>query len=47
MESFWDLKFSVKYVEYLVRVSSEYLTNSVLSSLGAATAELHVLSRLT
>ena len=32
MEPFWDLKFS-EYVEYLSRVSSEYLTISLLPSL--------------
>ena len=32
MEPFRDLKFS-EYVEYLTRVSSEYLTSSVLPSL--------------
>ena len=32
MEPFWDLKFS-EYVEYLARVSSEYLTSSVSPSL--------------
>ena len=32
MEPFCDLKFS-EYVEYLARVSSEYLTSSVLPSL--------------
>ena len=32
MEPFWDLKFG-EYVEYLTRVSSEYLTSSVLPSL--------------
>ena len=31
MEPFRDLKFS-EYVEYLTRVSSEYLTSSVLPS---------------
>ena len=32
MEPFWDLKFG-EYVEYIMRVSSEYLTSSVLPSL--------------
>jgi hypothetical protein len=32
MEPFWDLKIG-KYVEYIMRVSSEYFTNSVLPSL--------------
>ena len=32
LEPFWDLKIS-KYVEYLTRVSSKYLTSSVLPSL--------------
>ena len=32
MEPFWDLKFG-EYVEYLMRVSSEYLTSSMLPSL--------------
>ena len=32
LEPFWDLKIS-KYVEYLTRVSSEYITGSALLSL--------------
>ena len=47
MEPFWDLKFG-EYVEYLMRVSSKYLTSSVLPSLMSSNdAELHVFSRLT
>ena len=32
LEPFWDLKIS-KYVEYLTRVSSEYITSRALLSL--------------
>ena len=32
METFWDFKFS-EYVEYLARVSCEYLTSNVLPCL--------------
>ena len=43
MEPFWDSKFS-EYVENLVRVSSEYLTNSVLPSLTSSDGQTsHVL----
>ena len=37
-EPFWDLKFS-ENVEYLVRVSSEYLTSSVLPSLTSSNGQ--------
>ena len=43
MEPFCNLKFS-EYVEYLVRVSSEYLTSSVLPSLTSSDGQTsHVL----
>ena len=43
MEPFCDSKYS-EYVEYLVRVSSEYLTSSVLPSLTSSDGRtLHVL----
>ena len=39
MEPFCDSKFS-EYVEYLARVSSEYLTSSVLPSLNGRTSHI-------
>ena len=33
MEPFWDLKISILYVEYLIHVSSEYITSWMLLSL--------------
>ena len=33
MEPFWDLKIGIIYVEYLMHVSSEYITSWVLLSL--------------
>ena len=43
MEPFCDSKFS-EYVEYLARVSSEYLTSSVLPSLTSSDSQTsHVL----
>ena len=43
LEPSWDLKIS-KYVEYITRVSSEYITSRALLSL---LVELHVFSWLT